>query len=325
MLFFICLPLCLAGCAIPASLPTPPSEGLSDVSTIAASRIPPTLTPQPTTQFPSITPNTAPAATITSTGSSTTVIPQPTATNILVLIPTPPGDDVTQQVLWLFETNNGCQLPCWWGIMPGQTEWSVAEEFLNRFDRGILGTSFTPGLEYYGASIPLPTEVFAEDRMELGISARNGIVELIDTRVSMGNTPPGYLTQYTLPTFLTTYGQPAEVWLSTYFAPFEHNELPFRLVLFYPDQGIAALYSDNGVKQGDVVRGCPQQGPASFLSLWDPTQALTFEEVKNGAAVFNVDFLLLEESTGMAVSAFYEAFKKSDNTTCLETPANLWR
>jgi hypothetical protein len=323
-LIIISLPLCLVGCTASTSLPTPPGEGLSDVSTIAAGRIPPTLTPQSTTPPPSATLDTIPTSTVTPTGFPATPTPHPTATGTPIFIPTPPGDDVNQQVLWLFETNNGCRLPCWWGITPGQTEWSVAEEFLNRFDRGILGTSFTPGLIYYGPVIPLPTEVFAEDRTEIGISARNGIVKFIDTRVSMGNTPPGYLTQYTLPTFLNTYGPPTEVWVSTYSSPQGHNDLPFRVVLFYPDQGIAALYGDNGIKQGDMVHGCPQQGLAGFLSLWDSTEVLTFEEMKNGKAVFNVHYLPLEEATGMDVATFYETFKNPDNTTCLETTADLW-
>jgi hypothetical protein len=130
--------------------------------------------------------------------------------------------------------------------------------------------------------------------------------------------------QYMLDTFLRTYGEPTEVWLSTYSGPFEHNDLPFRVLLVYPLQGIAALYSDNGIKQGEATHGCPQQDPVSVLSLWDPLLDLSFEEIKNSSAAFNVDFLSLEESTGMDMTTFYETFKNPDNTTCLETPANLW-
>ena len=114
------------------------------------------------------------------------------------------------------------------------------------------------------------------------------------------------------------------MWLSTSFGPFEHNELPFRVALFYSDLGIAALYSDNGIKQEGVVSGCPQQDPVSVLSLWNPQLDLTFEQVVSGSSGFNVDYLSLEESTDMDVIIFYETFKQSDNTTCLETVAELW-
>jgi len=177
---------------------------------------------------------------------------------------------------------------------------------------------------YYGVNIPLPLEVFSEDRTELGILVQDGTVIAIQTYVSIGDTPPDHLSQYALSTFLTTYGQPGEVWLSTYSAPFEHNDLPFRILLFYPKQGIMALYSDNGIKEGDIVRGCPQQDTVSILTLWSPTLGWTFEKVKNDSSAYNVDYLRLEDTTAMDVATFYETFKNVDNTTCLETPANLW-
>jgi hypothetical protein len=309
----------LTGCTL--SDPTIPhsNESLSADNTVAVSRLSSTPPPLIATPTPFATPLLAPTPDITLTRAI-----QPTATETPIAIPTPPDGEITQQALWLFETNNGCQLPCWWGIVPGETEGSIAEEFLSRFDPVIYRTSSTPGLEYYEATIPLPTDVFAEERTQLRFLTQNGIVQYIDTDVSMGNTPPGYLTPYRLSTFLTTYGQPAEVWVSTYRAPYGPNDLPFRVVLFYPDQGIAALYSDNASKQGDVVRGCPQQGPVKFLSLWHAPLGLTFEEVKSRAAVYNVDFLSLEESTTMDVATFYETFKDPENITCLETPASFW-
>jgi hypothetical protein len=310
--------LILAGCTVSSAAPAPLGEGLSDISTIVV-----TLTPSATRTLPPVTQTPSPTPALTLAPSPTpTPTAQPTVTETPVAIPTPPGTSLTEQVLWLYETNNGCQLPCWWGMTPGQTTWPIAEEFLNRFDEDIYSASSAPRRAYYGVLIPLPTKVFGEDWSELGIVVQDDVINHIRTRVSMGNTPPGYLTQYMLSTFLTTYGQPAEVWLSTYSAPY--SDLPFRVVLFYPDQGIAALYGSNGIKQGEVVSGCPQQSPVGFLSLWGPSLTLTFEEVKSSAAAYNVDFLSLEDSTEMDVTTFYETFKNPDNSTCLETPAHLW-
>jgi hypothetical protein len=228
-------------------------------------------------------------------------------------------------VLWLFETNNGCRLPCWWGITPGQTEWLAAEEFLNRFALLIYKAFPTAELASYEVVIPLPLDVFIEEETRLRIVARNGVVEFMDIGFPMGYTPPpGYLTQHTLSPFLTTYGQPTEVWVSTYRAPYGPNDLPFAVVLFYPDQGIAALYIANGARQEALVRGCPQQRPVGFLSLWYAPLGLTFEDLKSRTGAYNVDFLSLAEATTMDVTTFYETFKEPDNTTCLETSAELW-
>src|SRR5690242_550646 len=45
-------------------------------------------------------------------------------------IPTLDTASARQQVLKLFETNNGCHLPCWWGIIPGKTKWDDALNIL---------------------------------------------------------------------------------------------------------------------------------------------------------------------------------------------------
>ena len=274
------------------------------------------------TLSPTLSPTEVPVTVMATATLGTTATPPPTT--VVPFISTPVGDGEREQILWLYETNNNCQLPCWWGIVPGQTEWQVAEDFLNRFDKNIYRASSPPEGMYYSVSIPLPLEIFIEEQTELSVLAQNNIIEIIDTRVSIGDTPPGYLTQYELSVFLTTYGQPSEVWLSTHSSPFEHDELPFSVALLYRDQGIVALYSDNGIKQGDMIHGCPQHNPATALSLWSPAQNITLEGVISGFAVFNRDFLPLEESTEINAVTFYEVFKVPDNTTCLETPANLW-
>ena len=315
--------LILAGCTAYAPTTTLSSENLPVVSTIIVSRVSSTSTPMVATQTPLVVPTLSPTPVTTPTP---TILP--VATETPVAIPTPPNGEIREQVLWLFETNNGCLLPCWWGITPGQTEWSVAEAFLNRFDLYIQKSSWglpsTLGLVYYVPLIPLLPEVFTKDYTEPWILVRDNLVERIKIDVSIGASAPDYFTQYALSSFLTTYGQPTEVWLATYPSSFEYNELPFRVVLFYQEQGIVALYDDNGVRQEAVVHGCPQQDLVKALSLWSPALNLTFEEAISYLAVFNYHYLSLEESTTMDIATFYEVFKNPDNTTCLETPANLW-
>lgn len=320
-IFIIVISLALAGCTTTSQLPTLSREIDSSRSTAVISPIPPISTALPITPTPSQEPSLTPTSTVLPKSTPTR---QPTATEAPPTISTPQGAEVTDQVLWLFETNNGCQLPCWWGITPGQTEWQTAQDLLSIFDSNIYETSAPSGLTYYGIRIPLTLEVFSADHMELGILAYDGVVAEIITDVSFGNTPPGYLTHYTLSTFLTTYGQPTEIWLFTYRSAFEEGDLPFAVALFYSEQGILALYSDNGERQSDLVQGCPQEDPVSFLSLWSPDLDLTFKQVTEGTSALDRDYLSLEEATEMDVATFYETFKSPDNTTCLETPVELW-
>jgi hypothetical protein len=305
--------LILAACTVSSPTSTPSGESLAALNTIPVSRVATDPVPLPTTPSASPTKEMTPTPTV-----------QPAAIETPAGILLPPDEDILEQVLWLYETNNGCQLPCWWGITPGQTEWAIAEEFLLRFDQDISESTGSTGVAAYEVRIPLPLEVFWEDHTSLHILVQNGIVERMRTYVSIGDPPPGYLTQYELSAFLTTYGQPSEVWLSTYSSTFENNDLPFRVVLFYPEQGITVLYSDNGVSQEGIVSGCPQKGPASYVRLDAPDLDLTFEEVISNVAVFNTYYLPLEETTEIDVATFYQIFRDPDNTTCLETPASLW-
>jgi hypothetical protein len=322
-MLFIGLPYALSGC----SLSTPPDEDSSAASTIAVSRIPSTPTPLPATQSPNITPPISP----TFTPPATTTMfssPSPTATTTPVYIPMPPGATLQEQALWLYETNNGCRLPCWWGITPGQTPWQAARKFFNNFDPGIGIWSLykpLPELSYFAPQIPLPPAIFGLDRTTLNVIVRNGIVEGIFAYVAILEEPTvGYLTPYLLSPFLNNYGQPEEVWLSTYCCPFEHGDLPFTLVLFYPNQGITALYSEDGVRQDDQVQACIQD-PVTFLYVHTPNLNLSFEEETGDIPELEGNYLSLGEATGMDVATFYETFKNPDNTTCLQTPANLWR
>lgn len=96
-------------------------------------------TPEPTqTLAPTLTPTIPPTNTPTATPTFTrrpfiysTFTPAPTLppTPTLTPWPTYPPDEALAKVLELFETNAGCQLPCWWGIIPGETPWDVAQNF----------------------------------------------------------------------------------------------------------------------------------------------------------------------------------------------------
>lgn len=240
-------------------------------------------------------------------------------------IPTPHGDSRPEQVLWLLETNNGCLLPCWWGIIPGQTDWITAEQLLRRFDNTLHGNSSTSNQIGYTITVPLPRNVFSESETDIGILTENGIVKWINTRVSIGDTPEEYLEVYKISSFLETYGPPSQIWISTFSSPREFDDLPFRILLYYPDLGIMAMFSDNAVLEDGYVIGCPQTDPVKAMSLWSPKEPRTVEEILNSYSVYNVNFTPLEETMTVDVNIFYETFKDPFNEVCLETPADIWQ
>jgi hypothetical protein len=132
-----------------------------------------------------------------------------------------------------------------------------------------------------------------------------------------------------LPQILGTYGPPQQVFLDTYRSG--PDRLPFRLLLFYPDQGFSAEYEgstgENGqgewVEAGQAIRICPRRSDVA-LWLWSPEREMTLADHALSSQV-NLDRLRsLEEATGMSIEQFYQTFVQPDNQTCLETPADLW-
>jgi hypothetical protein len=321
-LLFVALLITLAGCTMfDIVTATPSREALASVSTIAVTRILPSLTPFSATTTPMPLPlsNDLLIASLTSTPTM-----QPTATET----PTPTLTDKERRQLALefYETNNGCQLPCWWSILPGQTEWETAYQFLETFDYPSLVSDSE--FAYYEVHIPLPPEVFkyTRNRMIQLYSVQNDIVVRIEAYVAIEDIVDGYFNQYTLPSLLTTYGQPTEVWLSTYPAAREAGRLPFSVVLFYPEQGIVAEYwGGNGKENGDFITGCPQENPVTYLQLFPPDPNKTFKETMDGTSGLSEwRYLSLEESTNMDIATFHQTFKNPDNTICLETPDENW-
>lgn len=305
---FFCISMLLLGC----NASTPPEEPISGLEVQ-------NLSPNATdTSIPS---HNTPALNQTET-------PIPVITKISSPIPTPIGNGEREQVLWLFETNNGCLLPCFWGITPGETEWAIAEELFQAFDNNIYQSppdSITKAISYE-VDVDLPRGIFVRDETRIsGFFIQDDVVKRIDVNMPffIGDISEPYLADYKLPNFLTRYGQPSQIWLATSPAPRE-GELPFRLLLYYSELGIVAMYTDNAIVKGDMVVGCPQNNLPSTITVWSLEANLSLEDIKAGNGRYTDSFRSLEEATNMDVLFFYEVFKEPANLNCLATPVEVW-
>jgi hypothetical protein len=284
----------------------------------------------------SAVPTSSPTSTITPlvietsapVATSTVALPSPTFTAMVTDTPTPtptpaptlPPDEAQALLLDLLQNNAGCRLPCWWGFTPGQTSWETARQFLSSFATEIYIPSSAPPSHFFADVIFLvPKEIFPT-YLTQKYQVEEGVIVTIETI-------PGYNSSYNLSAFLSTYGMPGEVWLRTYDRARE-GDLQFDVVLFYPKQGILARYATQAQVVGNRVRGCPQQKPAAILALWSPERELTFSEATSQTTNIRDEewwpYRSLDEVTGMDGATFYQIFKESNNSTCLETPAELW-
>jgi len=271
-----------------------------------------------------LAPTKAAALTITSTvvRSSPTlaVMATPTPTRTNTPVPTLSANEAQVLVLELLEHNAGCRLPCWWGFVPDKTTWREVQDFLLTFALQIQlsGSSNDPFQVGY-VKFLVPEEIYPTPLRQTYI-IRNGRIETIEVQL-------GYVSRYGLSYFLSTYGQPAEIWLRTYRYARE-DDLPFDLVLFYPEQGILARFYSQATSIANNIEGCPQQRPAAVVALWSSERRLTFSEATSQTIDIRNEiwwpYRLLQEATGMDIETFYQTFKNSNNAICLETPADLW-
>jgi len=222
------------------------------------------------------------------------------------------------------QNGSECPLPCWWGATPGQTAWVSIQPFLQSLDADItrLGTAYLPPpLVGYEVSIPVSEDVNPLGRILIVYLTNNGIIETISP--TLGKVPG-----YSLDKILSRYGVPSEVWLDTMDAPRE-GSLPFRLHLYYAQQGFFVKYAVEAELLGEKVVGCFELARPSgrpYLFLWDPSRLLSYRQVlEEGRSLEPERFRLpLEEATGISIEEFAEIYSNAESGLCIETPAEEW-
>ncbi|MFT3893686.1 MAG: hypothetical protein QM730_18815 [Anaerolineales bacterium] len=108
----LCILLSLFGCSIAhKNLPSTTAAITSMPSIMSAIQI--SITSTSTLMIPTLTPT-----------------PHPTLSATQTIVPTLSTDEALQQIKELYKDNGGCDLPCWWGIVPGETTWEQTKQLL---------------------------------------------------------------------------------------------------------------------------------------------------------------------------------------------------
>jgi hypothetical protein len=226
-------------------------------------------------------------------------------------------------------SNADCELPCWWGIKPGETtSQSVQKMFLN-LGKSVSRQEDGRGLQYrtslFGRYSPYPFDYTVEHRW----FDKNGIVNLFSVTGSALNwSPPQHFAQdwnrYALPEALARYGVPSKVLVHYWSFGWQYN-----IALFYEDQGFLIAYSgligDGSFDYSEKpLRICPAQNRPTEISIWmaepksDTLKRLGFNHGEIDPAESYA--LSLEEVTDVTVQDFYNTFLNPSATTCLTVP-----
>jgi hypothetical protein len=242
--------------------------------------------------------------------SSISSTPIPTWTPLSTLTP----HQAQAFMLEMMKENAGCELPCFWGITPGETSWHDAEHSLAAFADSIIQG---PVNNLMKDGIESPTTVYqftfshqdysSPIRALFGVS--NGIVEKIEV------FPPSTELRYSLDQVLNRYGIPEEVLLDLLE---DTNEgVPwFSFLLFYVEKGITVFYDGEAHINGEVFQACPTQTAPELILIPPGSQSLSKMERE---ALSGSYLPSIRQFPGMSTTWFYETLKEPG--ACLRIPS----
>ena len=256
----------------------------------------------------------------------------PTRTITPTAVPTqtlPPTLSVIEQKYYLFEllkTNANCRLPCWWGILPGETSWETAYPILGHIGSRIYNTPFSDGTVSHSISVDLEGPVYNN----FNFNSKNNQVEYIYIRMEGYYNPAEakkYWRSYSPKQMILDYGQPTRI-LTMVFGS-ENGTVFYYLLLFYDDQGIMAFY--RGTARQSVLnneltyRVCPVWEyptwlPHLKLYLQSPDSLIPLEEL----AHLSSDPKPLEMISQTTVEEFTTNVLTGENPPCFETLQSIW-
>ena len=227
-------------------------------------------------------------------------------------------------------SNADCELPCWWGIKPGETtSQSVQQMFLN-IGKTVSRNEDSRGLQYRTSLLsrhsPYPFDYTVEQRW----FDKNGIVNLFGvTGTALNWSPPQHFTQdwsrYALHEALARYGVPSKVLVHYWDFGWRYD-----ITLVYEDKGFLIRYSgligDGEIDYDKPLNICPTQNKPFEITIWmtqPASKALAnFEYGRWDLSPSHSPMPALEEVSGMTVQDFYQTFLNPNATTCLTVPRN---
>jgi hypothetical protein len=223
----------------------------------------------------------------------------------------------------LLENNGGCELPCWWGMVPGKTDWNTAKQHLETFVKSIEpngeGQIIKDDLPIHWADFLVRYEIDDGIEDSFNVSVENGIIEEFLVGV------------FRLDRLLSSNGPPDEVYISAHRVTSEGGPPPFYFLVYYGQKGFWAQYDLNGEVAGNIIKGCPQSIDPARIWLGSPKNKWKKEDLWDyvfGPPIASwaprYPILTLKEATGMDLDTFTNTFKDPNNPKCIETSAKLW-
>lgn len=281
--------------------------------------IPPTNpphTPQPTHTHTPIPDTPTPTA----IPLTDTPMPQPTATLT--------NEQISENLTKLMMKNAGCQLPCWWGIMPGETPLDLARENLATLGASIVGSSsLSMGVVDWGLFMEFEVSDSIVQSMNIS-SGYNNSGRIDRDKYTNGWQPFQFMA------VLERYGIPTRVFV---YYPFtaDHSVPAYHLLVFYEELGIEIDYIGSvEILVENRYRACPDMADIwkVHLFLYQPDhEEDVVERILPASSIIYIDdvetvheTISWQQATSTTLESFYETFRVTESTICFEFETPEW-
>jgi len=262
------------------------------------------LTPQKST-----TPSVTPTATRTPVPSPTWLADKRTLTPR----PTLASERARAKVNYLLLEDPECMLPCWLGVIPGETTWKEAFLSLLPFAHEIV----TLQENRVAVRYELEEDIQKYPSEELpSLSVKIDFIENIAAFIDLDLF--GAEERYTWKKMFAAYGKPDEIWLNARL----HRKWKAKLHLYYADLGLQLAFTtvlaEDLPEDEKMLQFCFPQYPAE-ASVWDPELGYSFEELTGTKYLYYP----LSIATSSSVIQFYITNLDNDQP-CIRTSRENW-
>jgi hypothetical protein len=318
----------LAGCGtIPESTRTAQvSPSTKDLSVI----------PTPTYKPPTLTSLPTPTAFLSAT---------PTIDLYQTPVPTLSIDEQEKYILNLLASNGNCELPCWWGVEPGKTNWQdVVRLFLPLGYGDGFSSSTAPNTSTH--DFPLSINQSSGPNLSLSFGVKGEVVEWAYVVAEKIHAPleqvsyfPAFsvvMRRYSLNQILAHYGVPSQVLVGLTAGRAEQNApWLYALWIFYDHAGILVDYEGEGLSNDNgTLTVCPSYDKLFLESFYlqshqsDETLKDMADRTQDINAQLSEGWLLpIQTATGLSLDEFQKMFASKDDKNkevCFKSSADLW-
>jgi hypothetical protein len=274
-----------------------------------------TDTLEPTrTKGPTPTYTITPADTFLPPTSTSTPFPTPMQTG--TPFPTLGATQSIEAILESLYKPESCSVPCFWGIIPGETTIREARNLLSYLRLSLKFIVADDGIRYYEANCKLETGL----SILLGLAEKNDVIQNLRVSISPKNDNEMQTQRewkaYSPETMINQYGPPSEVHFFLSQTPAEDmGPKPWYVIVMYFDAvDLIVEYGGGQIGSVDYFEACPLVDRFFGIDIWlgkDPVYP-------PGKAAS------LEDATDLTMDEFVDLMNSDPKTACFELNTELF-